>query len=363
MILKIFLFWRLGLFLITFLGAYTFPQISNSSPGAISSYQDFNFLKSWAQWDGGHYLEIAAVGYNKVENLAFFPLYPLLIRFSSEVTNIDPAIAGLVISNGALLAFLYVFYNFTKEKYGQKVAYTSIVTFLVFPTTFFTAAVYPESLFLLFIALTFSSVFKEKYHQAAIFSAITQLIRFPGIFLPISMVYSYLFKKKMTKQALLQLIAISVLSISGIALYIFYLALVHNDPLIFAKAQTLYSREISDPLSTIFSYFWSYITFEKRTPNDFLDFSLTMLFLLLLIKGVRKIPSSLWIFSVLVILIPASTNTLLSMPRFLLAALGVFIILAKILESKPRLKVTYWILSLFLQAYLAVHFVNGYWVA
>jgi len=48
----------------------------------------FGTMNLWSHWDGEHYVALAASGYlQPPENVspAFFPLYPLLIRSSTEL--------------------------------------------------------------------------------------------------------------------------------------------------------------------------------------------------------------------------------------------------------------------------------------
>ena len=74
-------------------------------------------LDMWAQWDAQHYVNIAVRGYDPPtapeSNIAFFPLYPLLIRIVfvavGRVDTQTGAFVGLVISNVALfVALLYL---------------------------------------------------------------------------------------------------------------------------------------------------------------------------------------------------------------------------------------------------------------
>lgn len=355
-IFRLFLFWRLGLLIITYLGSLTFPLIANRGLGAIDTTRQFDFWASWAQWDGGHYYDIAKNGYSALEDFAFFPLYPFLIKIISLITSLDILFLGLLISNLAFLFFLYLLNNLTKVRFNQKIAATTTITFLLFPTTFFTVAFYSESVFLLIVAVVFLTLWQKKYLLASVAISLASLTRALGVFLIISAVYSYL---SHVNSKILHLVP----SVFGIAIYMIYLAATTNDPLKFLNVQGFWQRTITDPISTVASYLWSLFTMQARPINDWLDLGFTLLFLTVLILGARKIPSSLWIFSMLTILVPASSGTLTSMPRYLLSSLGAFIVIGQFLADKPRLKITVWTLSLLLQILFAVRFINGYWVA
>lgn len=363
MILKIFLFWRLGLFLTTYLGSLALPKIANSGLGAFGPNKNFDFWASWAQWDGGHYLKLAKAWYIQSSDFAFFPLFPAVVRILSGLLGENYLLSGLIISNLSFLAFLLVFYRFVQEKFSSKVAYSTVISLIVFPTTFFAVALYSESLFLLFCALTFWFLLRKKFLHASIAASLASLTRGVGVFLILPIFYSYLSSIRFD----LRKINVRVLHVSvaffGFSLYALYLFANFNDPFNFLTAQGFWQRSIIDPASTIFGYAWAMLFRGPRPLNDYFDLALTLLFLSSLILGTKRLPSSLWIFSILTVLLPASTGTLTSMPRYLIASLGVFIILGQLLETNPKLKPVLWSISLVLQVILTSLFINGFWVA
>ena len=362
MILKIFIFWRLGLFLVTYLGSIAFPLASNGGLGAPTLTKPFSYWLSWAQWDGGYYYQIATRGYWFFADYAFFPLYPFLAKFLNVIFS-NLLFTGLAVSNISFLLFLTIFYKFLKEKYSKNIAINSVITFLCFPTTFFAVAYYSEGLFLLLTVLVFFFLNQKKILQAALAIIFASLTRSIGMALIFSLVYNYFSSISFTIKNVSKKVLYLLPSTLGAALYITYLFYKLNNPFGFISVQTLWLRNINDPISTIIGNVWIIFTNPNAPFDQYTDLLITLIFLSLLIFGVRKISSSLWIFSMLVILIPASTGTLTSMPRYVLASLGVFVILGQLLEEKPYLKVPIWMASLFLQAILATKFVNGYWVA
>ena len=100
----------------------------------------------WGRWDAVHYIEIAAFGYYGTD-MAFFPLYPGLIAMLGKLTG-NHLVAGLVISNLALLFALLFFYKLVEHQYNRHVAQRAIFYISIFPTAIFFSAVYTESLVL-----------------------------------------------------------------------------------------------------------------------------------------------------------------------------------------------------------------------
>ncbi len=66
-------------------------------------------LAVWGRWDAEHYIKIATDGYSGTE-MAFFPLYPLLIRAIGALTG-NHLVAGLLISNVASFFSLQYLYK------------------------------------------------------------------------------------------------------------------------------------------------------------------------------------------------------------------------------------------------------------
>lgn len=362
MIIKIFIYWRAGLLLLTYFGTLIYPKVLNIGFPAEGFEKNLNYLESLVQWDGGHYLSIAKYGYQISEETAFFPLYPLFIKFLSLLYK-NEFFWGLIVSNASLLIFLYFFFKIVKKKCSWSVAYNTLISFLVFPTAFFTTIYYSESLFLLMVILTFYFLESKKFHLSALFISLAGLTRIVGAGLILSIFYKYFSSIDFRVKKINVKIIYPLLSTFGILGYCLYLLSKTGDPFSFLNVQTMWGRSVSDPMSTLLSYIWTFLSGDARPFTDYLDFFLTAAFLAILITGVKKIPSSWWIFSMLVILIPASSGTLTSMPRYLIASIGTFVVIGKFLDTNPHLKIPLWSSSIILQIILYIRFLNGYWVS
>ena len=92
------------------------------------------FASHWATWDAAHYLYLSEVGYHRhVWSCAFYPLWPLLVRWSAPVFGGSHVVAGMVLSNVfSLLAWL-VFYHIVQARWGPKAAGWALVFLVSFP--------------------------------------------------------------------------------------------------------------------------------------------------------------------------------------------------------------------------------------
>src|SRR2546426_1187009 len=124
--------------------------------GASCHLSTVPLLDAASRWDGGWYLGIAREGYGHAEgaqtDLAFFPLYPALMRAIGMLGgSSDDAYlaAGVLVSNAALLVAVIVLGRLVTVDHEATIAAASVALLLVFPTTVIFSAVYAESLFLL----------------------------------------------------------------------------------------------------------------------------------------------------------------------------------------------------------------------
>lgn len=124
------------------------------------------FLSMWAKWDSQYYVDIAKNGYwfkpEQQSNVAFFPLYPMLMRIASNFTDGNLILAGFIISNLALFGTLAYFYLLAEVELDKPAAQRAVFYLALFPTAFFFNSVYTESLFLF---LTISAMYYARKHN------------------------------------------------------------------------------------------------------------------------------------------------------------------------------------------------------
>src|SRR5579859_4814491 len=111
-ILQLFIITRLILVAVTYIGyiLLTAPKYSNNPVDLIA------ILASWNHWDAANYVRIAQFGYQTPFDVAFFPLFPLLIKiFAFVLGGWSYLLVGTIISNAALLGALFVLYQLAVE--------------------------------------------------------------------------------------------------------------------------------------------------------------------------------------------------------------------------------------------------------
>ena len=364
MILKTFLFWRTGLFLLAFLGFMAFTLIPNGALGATAVGKNANYWYSWAQWDGGHYLKVATGGYTNLQQTAFFPLYPILIKVLGGVLFGNYLLAGLLISNVSFLLFLYVLYRLWKIL-SKRESLDLVFLYILYPTSFFAFSFYSEGLFLAVSTLALLYFLGRRYKVAYLLAALSAITRPFGIILVFAMFVSEVFtilKNQSSPKLLITPVIHLLIGLSFFAVYSYFLFTKFHDPLAFLSVQSKWGREIIDPVTTVLVYLGNLVTSDQNH-IFYLELVVFLSFFTILILGIKKIPTVIWIYSILVLMFSATTGTLTGIPRYALSSVGVFILLAEYFGNKPKLKLTIFAVFLFLQIFLLVRFFNGYWVA
>lgn len=310
------------------------------------------FIDIWARWDSVWFLEIADQGYAKGDNsTAFFPLYPLLIAAVKPLFAGKGVLAGMFISLACCLAAFYLLYRLVEMDFDQDVARRSVLYLAIFPTSFFFQAVYSESLFL---ALTIGCLYmarRREYAVASALGALATLTRSAGLLLLVPLALMYLRDRDWNWRSIRWDALCLLLVPLGLGAWMLYLGLRFGDPWLFTKAQHFWLREFTFPLEGLRQGFMaalrgldtvasapdgSYLPVMDRDPRlwatyDIISFGFTLVFLALSVAAFWRLPLAYAGYALAALLLPLSYPStyvpLLSMPRLVLAAFPIFILL------------------------------------
>ena len=147
-------------------------------------------LDGLIRWDAHHFLHIAHHGYTFETNLAFFPLYPLLVRtlasllfwmqsdymLISSVTTIK--ISAVLLSNGFFILATEAMYDLSRKVLKDEyLAYKSALFFAINPASIFFSAPYSESLNALLTFFTMTKLAKAFSTKTCISIALASATR------------------------------------------------------------------------------------------------------------------------------------------------------------------------------------------
>ncbi len=397
-VMGLILVWRLLLFFMSFI-APLLIKYQPSFPYALELLPEYGlpqWIYSWANFDGVHYITIAEKGYIGTGLIqAFFPVYPFSMMLLNRLLD-NTIVTGLLISNIAVLLLGVVFFKFTAHHFSTQVAWLALITLLLFPTSFFLGAVYSESLFLLLVISTFYASSHHKWWLAGIMAAIASGTRVVGIFLVPALLWEALdlsqiiarvlknkdhrFTQKMSRFFQLvwyQLgshpapIIASLLGLIGIGIYMLFLWGEFRDPLYFLHVQAEFGAGRQEQLILLPQTLWRGLKILMTVPISFAwmtyaqEFFLTIVALFIigwLWWQEQRIKHAWLIFTTLAILLPTVTGSLSSMPRYLLAAFPIFIWLGLKINEQIHWRWT-WLISGILLIINTVLFIQGVWIA
>lgn len=368
-ILPIYLSLHLAFLILTYLSALFIIGNFSTKTLRIST-----LWLAWFRWDSGHFTAIASNGYDVAWRTAFFPLFPLLERGGAFLTH-DPFIAGLIISNLAGLGMLVVLYRLVQEDFDAERAFRAVLYLSVFPTAFFFAAAYNESLFLLLTLLSFYHMRRENWWLAGLFGLLASLTRSAGVVLFLPFCYEYIQQHQFSIKKV-RFAAISSLGIpAGIGIFALYCYYKFHDPLSFSHAQVVWSRHLHAPWSGLIN---SFMVIQNRHVLSFdsihnvLDLSACLFVLALVVLcfvGPWKFPKAYWVYGlyaaliyIFLLLFPANGSApLQSYSRFMLEVFPAFIVLAAI-GKKQWFNLYYLVLSVSILSFMLLQFLTGRWI-
>ena len=377
-IIFLFLFWRIFLFIPliaseVFLSSRTgygytlLPYFLDKSNNLLSHF----LLYPYGNFDGLYYLLIAAKGYTV--NAGFFPLFPLSIHLVilpfGNILPFDPIqyLAAITLVSIYFIVSLIVFYKLIRLDYRENIAIWSIIFLLIFPTSFFYASIYSESLFLLLSLLAFYFARKKKWFLAGVMGALLTATRLVGIAILPSLLYEY-FKESKNKLTIkiLPLLLVPL----GLLGYMFYNLQKWGNPFYFIQAQGNFAnnRTIDSIVllpQTVFRYFKILFTLKPNIYEWWVAFFELLFFIFALILFYigwkRKIRISYLIFGLLCFLLPISSGTFSGLPRYVVTIFPLFIALALI--KNKNFKIIYRIISAMILFLFFMLFSKGYFIA
>ncbi|GAB4426424.1 MAG: hypothetical protein OHK0015_07320 [Chloroflexi bacterium OHK40] len=325
-----------------------------------------------SRWDTGFYVSIAEEGYqNEAEpfpSTAFWPLLPLLMRALATLTG-DVALAGVLISNAALLGAMVLLYRLTDAEWGPAVAERAVWYLLIFPASLFGSAIYTESLYLLCSIGALALARNRLWESSALLGMAGALTRLVGItMMPVLLAEWWRQRRAGDRPPLLGAALVCLVPLGTLA-FMLFLQLRFGDPLAFLRASAAWEREPQSPLALIAELFrvppggWGAALASGRFGlNEWLDFLTVLLFLGL---GLRLLAERRWPEGLLItlgVLLPMSSGLLFSQRRYMWVLFPAFVLLAR-WGGQPWVDRVITAVSLAFLALYTVLFANGYWVA
>jgi hypothetical protein len=373
----IFFLSRLMILLMTYIGTGIFPVASTLQPQSLISR-----LRDWNHYDAIAYATIAHQGYSDPHYAAFFPLWPLLIHILGIPfggTSTAYYVVGLLMANVLFFFALVLFHQLVSREFDPAIAKAALLYLAFYPYAIFFFAGYTESLFVLLALGIFLLLRRQQMRYwwlAGLLGALATATRSTGIVLMVPIFVVALQRYWLGAQfrltswwQKLHSLAPMLLVPLGLGAYMAYLAVTQGNPLLFSSVESEWHRHFELPWVGFIQAVSQ--TYPPGGPNysasNFPDVIFTLIPLIMLVVGWKRLPLHYTLFGVAVAVFSLSfpsltQEPLTSVPRYLIIIFPMFIIFA--LWSKfPRFDRLYLTTSVALFALNVILFTSHRWVA
>ncbi len=329
------------------------------------------------RWDSGWYVNLAEAGYwdpptrvGQETNHAFFPLYPGLMRVLVRTTGIETSLAGNLISAASLLAALVLFAEWTRRRFGEARVVPAVLVLLLFPTSFFFAAVYTEALVLALSLAAVVALESDRRLLSAVAGVLAGLTRITGIVLaPYLALVSWRRSRETgvpAGRAAWRAALAGASPLAGFGIFCLYFWRRFGDPLLFVKAQHNWSGQskgILDGPALIWKAVVEDVTRGRLlggSPARTFEGAYLLLFLVLaaFLLARRRFAEGVYVGGTVAIVF--ASGTFESAGRYVLPAFPAFALLAG-LSVRRGFFLSLLVLSAAAQAAYVWAFVHWYW--
>ncbi len=167
------------------------PATFQKDPGAgpwPTVFRGLALEKVFAQWDGAWYLWVADHGYptatqyrNHLSEVAFFPLFPAMIRGLASVTRLSTLDAAIILSFALGAAATVVIWHLAARLIGRDQAARATALFVFFPGAFVLSMAYAETLLVLAAAACLLFLLDKRWTLAGIAGLVATASRPNGV--------------------------------------------------------------------------------------------------------------------------------------------------------------------------------------
>jgi len=333
----------------------------------------------YAKFDSGWYLSIMEWGYGpppppgKPSSHAFFPLYPLTAKVLRDTFALDGFHAGLIVTYFCFFLAMSLFWKEGKERLGEAGAWNATLFLLLFPTSFFFAAVYSESMFLLFALLAFRDARRGSVQRAALWGVLLGLARASAVVVAPALFFAALEwrppgqEPRALAPRLSRALLLAAIPVATVFLWAWGIGIVNHEPGLFFRSMHAWNRGTTS-LKGLADWFALLTTrFAnaewKGKPTILLDYGVAAVFAAIAVfQLVRKRwADAVWTGSA--IALPITTGLSDGIPRYLVVVYPAYFAMAEALQGHRRARLAWWIISGALLLAAAARFVNWQWVA
>jgi hypothetical protein len=351
--------WRLISALVAFAANLTLPL---ARPEQFTVFERTNrFWDTFARYDSGWFYGIAHHGYQFTpggrDNMAFFPVYPLLMRYVGDLFGGGQPhyyIAAVAVSWIAFVGAMVLLYRVARLDLPDDAAERAVVYAAVFPFAFFFGVAYSESVFLLFVLASVYLMRTGRWWLGGVAGAMACLTRVNGIFaVPTLLVVALqapMAGPRFSRQRIKALAAVAVAA-SGLLAYSLFVYSKTGSLFHWADTITRWDYHpggspitpIVTLLVSLVTHPYAYLTQQPMAPYDLLNGSAAILALVAIPFVWRRFGFGYALVIAFNLWVPLSSGSLVGLGRYCAVLFPIFLWLA----TFERVIVRRWLLGVF----------------
>lgn len=274
---------------------------ASPAPNLHDTGLSFLLFGVWQRADACAYEWIATIGYPARGEqgdglIAFFPLYPLLMRLVGLPLAGNLTLSGLIISGAAFIAAMVGLYRLVRDDFDDVVAQRTLLYIAASPAAFFLFAPYTEALFLALAVWSLYLARGGKWGSAAGPALLVGLVRGQGAILAVPLAWEAMRQWRAgdgDRRARRLSVLVPLLPMGSFLLFLFYSKFVVGWSTI--QAQRLWRLPVETPWQVVVAS-WRYIHL-RGSFVEAVNFGLFLLFALLVVAGARSLPLSYTLFA------------------------------------------------------------------
>jgi hypothetical protein len=399
--------WPIGCFLVGLVACVLavwlgFRAGEASYYGSPAEFRGSSVLGGFVRWDGGWYRQIAQEGYfyagtDRQSSIAFFPVYPLVVRAVSALGRLPVELTGILVTMASGLAATALFWRWCRATCGVSAARLSVLLLVAYPyAVYLYGAMYADALFLAAALAAFALVELDHPVWAGVAGAVASATRPVGIAVIIGLVAVVAMRRKVLARregTVLPRIDLQsfragdsgvLLSVTGLVAWMLYLGVRFRDPIAFQTVQEAPGwDQPSGPHTWLKVPFWERLHRMPQAVESWWStgatggweqvvFSLGLLLqaVIVVVAGAlvvvvwRRIGWAYAVYAVVVIAIPLlGSKDFQGVGRYMLAAFPCLAALALVLLPKRVVTVAVVVGSATLMVTWAFAFGRGYYIA
>jgi len=306
------------------------------------------FWDTFARYDSGWYEGIARNGYAYAaggrSNIAYFPVYPMLMRHVGRQFGRYHAafyFGGIVVSWTAYVLAMIALYYLARLDLERDRAERAVLLISIFPFAFFFGMIYSESTYLLFTVLAFLWFRTRWWIPAGIAASIAIATRTPALVMWPSLAWIAWRTAQPTARDRAMALAALLIAVSGFAWYCLYVYQVSGNPFEWAATLQRWNYKVGgapwraplDLLWTLATHPYAFVAGTRMGLYDTLYGVTGVAFLLAVPFVWLRFGAAYGLFVLLNLLVPLSSGVFEGVGRYCSVLFPVFIWLAS--RSSP----------------------------